>query len=219
MTSIKFYSVNERSLPIRVGNKNRDWFAQDLYYKVDITSANEAGWEFRCPVNFTIEWNGGKRSDDLLIYTTADNAGYFYTGLGNGICSIHTGYVIQTPKDYGVLLTSFPNYYKENVHTMTSLVESDWVHFPYLINLKMLTPGKVEYKKGEPLGFATVVPYKQMENFECEVDTIMRNEELMSKYNDWLDGKPQALSFSNVQVRKPKSSVDILKQKIYNIFR
>jgi hypothetical protein len=199
---IKFYSVDEKALPITVGNRYRDWFNTD--YKVDIIAANQSGWELKCPCDFTIEWNGGNRSKDTVVYSGIDDVSYFYTGLGNGICSIKTGYVIKTPPEYGSLLTSTPNWYKTNIHVMTSLIESDWQHFPYFINLKMITPGKVEFRKGEPLGFVTVVPYKQMENFECTIDTILNDEELHEKYMNWINGEPPVLSDKNIELKKPK---------------
>jgi hypothetical protein len=199
---IKFYSVDEKAVPIKVGNKNRDWY--DTGNQVDFISANMSGWELRCPVDFAIEWNGGPLSTDTVVYTTLDDAGYFFTGLGGGICSIRTGYVIKTPPDYGVLLTNMPNYYKVNIHVMTSLNETDWQHFPYFINLKMISPGRVEFKKGEPLGFVTIVPYRQMEHFECSIDTILRDEQLHARYLDWLNGEPVVFSDKNVSVKKPK---------------
>ena len=106
---IKFYSVDEKAVPIKVGNKNRDWY--DTGNQVDFISANMSGWELRCPVDFAVEWNGGPLSTDTVVHTTLDDVGYFFTGLGSGICSIRTGYVIKTPPDYGVLLTNTPNYY------------------------------------------------------------------------------------------------------------
>ena len=87
---------------------------------------------------------------------------------------------------------------------MTTLNETDWQHFPYLIHLKMISPGRVEFKKGEPLGFVTIVPYRQMEHFECSIDTILRDEQLHARYLDWLNGEPVVFSDKNVCIKKPK---------------
>ena len=222
MTYINFYSTSAKAIPINFGKKNRDWFdlhSRDLYYKVDLTTANECGWELKSPCDFMIEWDGGPNSDDTVVHTTIDNVSYFYTGLGNGICSINTGYIIETPETYGAFLTGFPNHFKDNVHTMTSLIQSDWQHIPYYVHLKMVKPGKTIYVKGEAIGFVTIVPYRQMENFETKIDTIMSNEKLYRKYNNWLNGEPMEISNKNIKLSQPKKTVDIYLQKFYNIFK
>ena len=200
---IDFFSIEDRPIPVRYGSKNRLLFDHDdkYYHMIDLVSANQNGFEFHSPTNFTVEWNGGPASNDTIIYASMDQANYFYTGMGNGIFSIKTGYIIKTPKDYAILLTSIPNHYKINVSVMTSLVESDWEYIPYYIHIKLMEPGKVEFKKGEPLGFLTIVPYKQMEQFECNIETILSDEELYKKYCDWLSGEPVVQSRKNIKHR------------------
>ena len=209
---IKFYQTDSKSLLLESGKKDRDLFDsnESFYYNVPFIMANQSGWVLKSPCDFTMEWNGENKSTDMLVHTTMQHAGIFYTGYGNGICSIRTGYVIQTPEEYGILLTAVPNYYKENIHFMTSLIESDWSYTPYYINMKMINLGKVNIKRNEPLGFVTVVAHKQMESFELEVDTILSNPELFKKYQDWMNGngmqheKPFRL---NRQLRKPLKKI------------
>lgn len=209
--SIEFLAVDTKAVPVQVSKRDRELFNRDdkYYHMVELVSANMFGWELKCPVNFAVEWNGGSLSTDTVVHTNSvEDASYFYTGMGNGIFSVSTGYVVKTTESYGVLLTSIPNYYKINVHWLTSLIESDWEHIPYHVHMKMAKPGRVEFRKGEPLGFVTIVPRKQMENFECSVDTIMKDKDLFKKYLDWLNGEPAVRSDKNVKLRRIRRKKD-----------
>jgi len=214
---IKFYKLDERSLPIQAGKKDRDWFDsvedQKFYYDLTLIMANQSGWVLKSTCDFSIEWNGGTKSTDMLVYSNTRDFGIFSTGMGHGICSVSTGYVIRTPEDYGILLTGVPNLFKENIHVMTSLIESDWTHTPYFINMKMTKPGKVDFKKNEPLGFVTVVPHKQLENFELQVDTILKDPELYKQYVEWSLGSTNHHKEPFRLNRKLKTSKRVFNEK------
>jgi hypothetical protein len=188
---IKFYAINyNKALPIVPGKNKRDWIdkAESSFYKdLSITMANQSGWEFRAPGDFTIEWNGGEASTDLLVHSDVKDAHLFYTGMGHGVCSIRAGYVVETPEDYAILVTGAPNFFKDGAVQMTSVIESNWAHMTFFLNWKLTYPGKVTFKKGEPLGFVTVIPHRQLDNFELKIDTIMSNEDLYNKHLMWTD--------------------------------
>jgi hypothetical protein len=187
---ITFYSTDyTKSLPIVPGKYSREWIekipGQPYYKDLSMTMANESGWEFRAPGDFTIEWNGGEKSNDLCVHSFMNDAHLFYTGMGNGICSIRAGYVVKTPDDYAILCSGAPNFYKENIVPLTSVIESNWAHMTFFLNWKMLNPGKVTFKKGEPIGFVTIIPHRQLENFEMKIDTIMDDPVLYERFKLW----------------------------------
>lgn len=190
MSKISFYAENYgRALPVVPGAKERDWFDRSdqrmLYNDITLTLANQSGWEFIVPEDFEIEWNGGEKSEDVIVHCLTSEVFRFYTGMGNGICSIRAGYVVQTPPDYAILCTGAPNFFKDGAAPMTSLIESNWAHVTFFINWKMTRPGRVAFKKGEPLGFCTIIPHRQLENFELEVDSLKSNADLFQKYTMW----------------------------------
>lgn len=188
---IKFYAINyNKALPIVPGKNKRDWIDKsDLKFYKDLTftMAHESGWELRSPGEFTIEWNGGKESTDLVVHSDIKDAHLFYTGMGHGICSIRAGYVVETPEDYAIYVTGAPNFFKDGAVQMTSVIESNWAHMTFFLNWKMTYPGKVTFKKDEPLGFVTVIPHRQLDNFELQIDTIMSNADLYNKHQMWTD--------------------------------
>jgi hypothetical protein len=188
---INFYAINyKQALPIVSGKNEREWINNSdlkFYKDLSLTMAHESGWELRSPGEFTIEWNGGEKSTDLVVHSDIQDAHLFYTGMGHGICSIRAGYVIETPEDYAVLVTGAPNFFKGGISQMTSVIESNWAHMTFFLNWKMTNPGKVVFKKNEPLGFITVIPHRQLDNFELKIDTIMSNPDLFNKHKLWTD--------------------------------
>lgn len=185
---IIFYSTDFiKSLPLLPGKVEREWMNKkpSLYKDLSMTMANQSGWELRAPRDFTVEWNGGENSTDLRVHSDIKDAHLFYTGMGNGICSIRAGYVVKTPPNYAILCTGAPNFFKDGATQLTSLIESNWAHMTFFINWKMTRPGSVTFHKNEPIGFITVVPHRQLDNIPMVIETIMANPELYERYQMW----------------------------------
>jgi len=187
--NITFYSVDyTKSLPVFPGKIQRDWIDNAdhlLYNDLTLTMACQSGWEFRAPDDFTIEWNGGSKPTDLCVHSYTKDAHLFNTGMGHGICSIRTWYVIKTEGDYSVLSMGAPNFFVDGAVQLTSLVETNWTHMTFYLNWKMTRPGKVTFKKGDPIGFITIIPHRQLENVELKIDSLMADLELYNRFLLW----------------------------------
>jgi hypothetical protein len=133
--------------------------------------------------------------------------------MGHGICSIRTWYVIKTEDDYSVLATGAPNFFVDGAVQLTSLVETNWTHMTFYLNWKMTRPGKVTFKKGDPIGFITVIPHRQLENIELEVDTIMADLDLYDRFVKWqqteLDIDPYKEGIENSETLEKTSKYHI----------
>jgi hypothetical protein len=219
---ITFYSTDySKSLPIVPGTKEREWIDQTnkvSYNDVSTTMASQSGWEFRAPDDFTIEWNGGDKSEDTVVHSFTKDAHLFYTGMGYGICSIRAGYIVETPDDYSILSMQAPNFFKDGATQLTSLLESNWSHMTFFLNWKMTRPGKVEFKKNEPLGFVTIVPHRQFENFEFVVDSLITNQPLLERYSIWQDVPtavdPYAAGIENSESKKKTKKFHTTNRKL-----
>lgn len=223
MNQVTFYAEHyHRCLPIVSGRKERDWFDQSenrkFYDDVTFTLANQSGWELLVPEDFDIEWTGGDKPTDVIVHCLASEAYRFYTGMGHGVCSIRTGYVVRTPPDYAILCTGAPNFFKDGVVPMTSIIESNWAHVTFFVNWKMTRPGRVSFKKHEPIGFCTIVPHRQLESFELRVDSLKSNDDLYSKYMMWQnysDGRDTyAMGIDNCLTDEKTSEFHITKRKM-----
>ena len=191
---INFYAIDYNiALPIVPGNIQREWIENipgtPYYYDLVMTMACQSGWEFRSPCDFTMEWNGGEKSTDTCVHSLRDYAHLFHTGLGNGICSIKTGYVIETPPDYAMMVMGAPSFFKDGATQLPLLMETNWAHMPFMLNWKMTRPGKVEIKKDEPIGFMTMIPHKQLDEFHIHIDSIFSNNDLYERYTSWETSK------------------------------
>jgi len=49
----------------------------------------------------------------------------------------------------------------------------------------MTRPGKVTFKKGDPIGFITIIPHRQLENVELKIDSLMADLELYNRFLLW----------------------------------
>ena len=185
---IIFYSTDFlKSLSIVPGKMQRKWMDKHrkFYEDLTMTMANESGWELRAPRDFTVEWNGGQNSIDLKVHTDLRDAHLFYTGMGDGICSIRAGYIVKTPPEYAILCSGAPNFFKDGATQLSSLIESNWAHMTFFINWKMTRPGSVTFYKDDPIGFISLVPHRQLENVSICIDTIMADAELYERYQIW----------------------------------
>lgn len=187
---VKLYALDyARALPLVPGSMYREWIDKTegtpYYYDLVGTMACQSGWEFKSPGDFTIEWNGGPKTDDTCVHSYVSDAHLFHTAMGNGICSIKTNYIVETSSNYGTLIMGAPNFFKDGAVQMCALMETNWSHIPITLNWKMIKPGKVDFKKGEPLGFMTIVPHKQLDDFNISIESIFDNPELYTRYLSW----------------------------------
>lgn len=186
---INFYAIDyKKALPIKYGVKQRNWIDNAdhlLYNDIALTLANQSGWEFRAPDTFTIDWNGGDKPTDLSVTSFVKDAHLFDTSMGHGICSIRTGYVVKTPEDYAILAMGAPNFFVDGAVQLTTLIETNWAHMTFYLQWKMTRPGKVTFQKNDPIGFVTVIPHRQLENIELNIDTLLADEELYNRFLIW----------------------------------
>ena len=186
---IIFYSLDyTKSLPIRPGVKDREWLnvkTSGVYDDLTMNMACQSGWELLAPGDFTAEWKGNRETDSTLIHSSMKDAHLFHTGMGDGIFSIRTYYIVKTPPDYAILVTGAPNFFKDGAVQLSSVIESNWSHTSFTLNWKMTRPGTVKFKSGEPIGFITLIPHRQLDNYTFDIDTIYIDRDLYDRYENY----------------------------------
>ena len=72
---------------------------------------------------------------------------------GEGIITWNTPFLFRTKPEGSRLLICGPvNYFKQNAHPLTALIESDWVSMSFTMNWKIMVPNEpVRFELGEPL--------------------------------------------------------------------
>lgn len=149
---------------------DRDWFDPHFYHCLPLASANTLGWTLFSPYSFSVQWNGGKQRNDILVET--EFADWPISWFGNGIFTIHPRFLVRTSQNTNLLIRSIPNYYKRGVVTLDGLVETDWHQGSFTLNFRLTEPYlRVHYQAGEPLAQLLVYPRNYIEQFEARVVT------------------------------------------------
>jgi hypothetical protein len=180
------------------GRPQRGWmdkFADRHAYRcLPLTMANTTGWEILSPGGITATWNGGIRQEDITI--TADPG---FGGLDNfaqshfshGVLTFHTGWIFRTPPGWSMWVTGSPNHVKDGIQSLSGLVETDWLPFPFTMNWIFTRPGTIRFEKGEPFCFITLMQDKPLEEFELVQRSLDDDPEFDEQYRAWFKARDE----------------------------
>lgn len=189
----KIYDVAPEIVP---GKGQRGWMDdfpdRHPYRCLPLTMANSTGWEILCPIDVTIVWDGGEMENAIKFYTKDDPralSSFVGSHFRRGIVTFHTGYLFRTPPGWGVWATGSPNHAKHGASPLTGLIETDWLPFPFTMNWQMTKPGKVNFEKGEPFCFITLMEHGRLENIQPNIRRLDDNAELKGEYEAWRDSR------------------------------
>ena len=201
-----------KPMELRPASNRRQWMDETShqygYRCLPLQIANSNGWEIICPSDFLVTWNGGNNKDDLTTHYTNEEFNFTASSFGHGILTLHTGYLFKTQSDdkidyedddswdimeYDLLVTGLPNYFYEFMVPLTGIVETWWNPATFTMNWKLLRPGTFEIKKGQPLGFISLIPHGFPMNIEAEIKEMSEDQEVLQKFNTWRQGRDKTL--------------------------
>lgn len=156
------------------------------YRCLPLSIANTSGWELLCPFSFSVLWNGGAASTDIIIKADDPaNKEFALTRFSAGIVTMRTGHLFKTEPGWDLLITGPPNRPKHLISPLSAIVETSWVPFPGTMNWKFTRPGTVRFEKDEPFCFIMPVPHTAIDEFEIEQAPLETNPELLAEFNEW----------------------------------
>ncbi|MCI4645805.1 MAG: DUF6065 family protein, partial [Hyphomonadaceae bacterium] len=174
----------------------RDWMDafpdRHPYRCLPLTMANSTGWEILAPMHVKITWDGGPMEANIKFSTKGDPRylpSFVDSHFRRGIVTFHTGHLFRTPPGWGVWATGAPNWPKDGVAPLTGLIETDWLPFPFTMNWQMTRPGSVEFQKGEPFCFITLMEHRKLEEITPERKALSSNPDLVKEYEAWRDSR------------------------------
>lgn len=138
----------------------RDWMdttpSKYAYRCLPLTMANQTGWWVRNPVGFWATWNGNRSANTIRFEfdTPGDDWKKTVTSqFGEGIITWTTPFLFRTkPIGSRLLIMGPANHFKQNLHPLTAVIESDWISMSFTMNWKIMTPNEpVRFDVGEPL--------------------------------------------------------------------
>ena len=189
---LDIYKLFEHTPEIVPARSRRDWMDafpdRHPYRCLPLTMANSTGWEILCPLSFKAEWDGGPLEENIEIWTHDEwppLSSFADSHFRRGVLTFHTGHLFRTPPGWAVWVSGPPNAPKDGISPLTGLVETDWLPFPFTMNWIFTRPGRVEFQKGEPFAFVTLMEHHKLEEIEPDLRLIDDNPDLKQDYEDW----------------------------------
>jgi hypothetical protein len=149
---IKLYPVSSESLKvgteIKPGERFRDWMSPHAYRCLPMTAANTFGWDIVTTQDITFEWDGGKDPASVYIFDGKEIA---ESNFGMGTITVAIGYIWHTEPDIQLMTGPVPNPDNNDFHSLTGLIETDRLKYPWFVTLQINRPGKFTIKKGTPI--------------------------------------------------------------------
>ena len=150
----------------------RKWMTDSFYkfaYKcLPLNIANQYGFAVLSPIDFDIDWQGGKRGGEVSINIDTEDselADLFKSYFGEGTFTVHPDFFIRTPRGYSTYIRGIPNETKSGIKPLDAIVETDWLPFTFTYSFFLTEPGVYSFKKGEPLFCFFPIKRNTVENF------------------------------------------------------
>ena len=182
MLEINLYKLSDRILPVVSSKKQRKWMNDNVhsYRCVPLAIANTFGWDILLPKDLDIEWNGGNDYTDVKVYENKD----LYSGhFGSGTFTIQVAYTWQTTDDHQVMLIPYPNPDQHDIISLTAIIETDRLMYPWFVTCKITRPGRYKFKAGTPI--ARVIPIRIDDIVTCSINLSDNEPEEFKEYRMW----------------------------------
>jgi hypothetical protein len=175
----------------------REWMeatpSRFAYRCLPLTIANQTGLWVKNPVGFTATWWGSERPrgiDFQFDQSPEVWSPWISDAFGGGIITWNSPFLFRTKPEGSRLMVSGPaNTFKENVHPLTAILESDWMTMSFTMNWKILRPGHpVRFEAGDAIFQAIPLLNNACADIEGASVTYKRlddDPELSRPYREW----------------------------------
>jgi hypothetical protein len=178
-------------------DSQRDWMDATpnrfAYRCLPLVIANQTGLWIQNPAGFTATWHGhaSPGSIDFQFDESAEVWSRWITNeFGAGIVTWSTPFLFRTKPAGSRLLVCGPaNYFKDNAHPLTAIIESDWMTMSFTMNWKLFRPGlPTRFELGEPL--LQAIPLFANACAELEAASVVYKKldddpEVAQAYREW----------------------------------
>ena len=202
---------------IQPAPRQRDWMdgtgGAFAYRCLPLTMANAHGWEIRCPVDITAEWDGGAGGEAITL-TGGDAArARIASHFGSGVLTFEIHLIVRTLPGTQLWLTGPPNRFKDGIQPLTGLIETDWMPFTFTMNWKFTRAHHpVRFEVGEPIAFFFPLQAGAIEEYRPEIGDLNLTH---PDYGQYRVAHLKRGAFESIQDRHGVAVEDLRFQKWY----
>jgi Family of unknown function (DUF6065) len=202
------YATSPDRLPIVPGSMDRNWMDKSqerfAYRCLPLRIANQLGWFLLNDADFIAVWNGKDSPQGVSI--TPVNGGHpkhITSHFGYGIITWNVPYLFRTPPGYNLYVRGPTNMFKDGIHPLDGVIETDWAVATFTMNWKFTCVGvPVSFKKDEPIAMFFPIQRGFVEGFQLAVDSINSVPETKMEYQDWSKSRDAFLHAYNASADK-----------------
>ena len=178
---IEMYEVGRAPHEVEPAKKRRAWMDknQHAYRCVPLSIANTYGWDILLPADLDVEWDGGDDRSSVKIH---GNDHLYDSHFASGTFTIQSGNTWKTPEDHQIMCMPIPNPDQYDIISLTAIMESDRLMYPWFVTCKITRPGRYQMPAGTPI--SRVVPIKLGDIIDSEISTATESEEYR-EYRRW----------------------------------
>lgn len=198
------YALSPDPLPLRAASPARAWMDgipdRHAYRCLPLAIANAHGWEVGCVCDFEATWDGGPHARNLQLRALdgfPNLAQYVMTHFAFGIITFHLTYLFRTEPGWNVLATGPTNEPKDGVAPLTGVIETDWLPYPFTMNWKMTRPGRVRFRKDEPICMLFPVAATAAAETEPVIYDLADDPDLQAQAMQWKDRRDEFMQRFN----------------------
>ena len=159
------YKISPQTMKVVPAQRRREWMNENphVYKCGPVTNCNSFGWDVLTIEDHEIEWTGGTRKEDLIVHKGLATA---HSNFGHGVLTFVLGYTWHTPEGWSIYVTSVPNEPNDQFLTISAMIETDVLKYPFFPSVTIKNAGKLTIKKDTAI--CRLIPIKISEVIECE---------------------------------------------------
>jgi hypothetical protein len=189
-TELIAYEAVIRPPQIRPSPPHRPWMGATperfAYLCLPLVAANVSGWELLCPVGFTASWNGGPEPEAVQVTLASPHTWAPLGHFGNGILTLHTGYVFRTSAGHNLWVRGPTNTFKDGLAPLDGVIEADWLPYGFTMNYCFTRPHQtVRFEEGEPFCCIHPMPRSYLGRIDPTTRLLKAHPNLARQYRSW----------------------------------
>jgi len=137
------------------GRARPKWFSDHSTNCWPLLAANRIGWDVVAPCDITVSWDG----TDLQHGVKITGGSFAEPHFGIGTFTVNLSHMIKTPPGYQTMVLPVPNHPQADFETMSAIIETDRLEYPFFVSIRILKTGKTVIRKGTRLARLMVADF------------------------------------------------------------